>query len=327
MSTSAKAPTARQFFSRHGLLSRWHPNYEFRPGQLEMAEAVEAALKDRRHLIVEAGTGTGKTLAYLVPAILSGKRRRHLHRHQEPPGTALLQGRPLPAAAFRAAAAGLLHEGPQQLRLPAEDLRRRKAAHPDRPGRSRRLPDHPRLGSKTETGDRAEIATLPENSTAWAKVDARARAVHGPEVPAVRPLLHHADAPAGAGERHHHRQPPPLLRRPRHQGERGDAGIMPEYDAVVFDEAHEIEDVAGQYFGVSVSNYQFTDLRRDIGATARAEEFRIGGTRPHSRTGGGDCGRGSSGSSAADGRTAFRDTPSFSSGTTASITTSSARST
>ncbi|MEK7405482.1 MAG: hypothetical protein AAB225_10270 [Acidobacteriota bacterium] len=52
-------------FSRQGTLSQWHPNYEFRPGQLEMAEAVAAALADRRHLIVEAGTGTGKTLAYL----------------------------------------------------------------------------------------------------------------------------------------------------------------------------------------------------------------------------------------------------------------------
>src|SRR5436309_9402039 len=65
---------ARQFFSRQGTLSKWHPKFEFRPGQLEMAEAVESALKDRKHLIVEAGTGTGKTLAYLVPALLSGKR-------------------------------------------------------------------------------------------------------------------------------------------------------------------------------------------------------------------------------------------------------------
>ena len=73
-SSSVKVRTARQFFGRNGLLAKWHPNYEFRAGQLEMAEAVESALADRRHLIVEAGTGTGKTLAYLVPAILSGKR-------------------------------------------------------------------------------------------------------------------------------------------------------------------------------------------------------------------------------------------------------------
>src|SRR5690242_14683671 len=74
MPTKTPKADARRFFSRQGALSKWHPNYEFRSGQLEMAEAVEAAIEDRKHLIVEAGTGTGKTLAYLVPAILSGRR-------------------------------------------------------------------------------------------------------------------------------------------------------------------------------------------------------------------------------------------------------------
>jgi len=63
MTTEARARGARQFISRHGTLSKWHPNYEFRSGQVDMAEAVEAALGERKHLIVEAGTGTGKTLA------------------------------------------------------------------------------------------------------------------------------------------------------------------------------------------------------------------------------------------------------------------------
>src|SRR6266550_1390157 len=72
--TETRTAGARQFFSRQGTLSKWHPNYEFRPGQLEMAEAIEAAIAEKRHLLVDAGTGTGKTLAYLIPAILSGKR-------------------------------------------------------------------------------------------------------------------------------------------------------------------------------------------------------------------------------------------------------------
>src|SRR6476660_193634 len=66
MSSPTKTLTAKQFFSRHGVLSKWHPNYEHRAGQM--------ALANKQHLIVEAGTGTGKTLAYLIPAILSGKR-------------------------------------------------------------------------------------------------------------------------------------------------------------------------------------------------------------------------------------------------------------
>ena len=63
-----------QFFGPGGVLSRTHPGYEFRRGQLQMAEAIEQALQEKRHLIIEAGTGTGKTLAYLVPVIRSGKR-------------------------------------------------------------------------------------------------------------------------------------------------------------------------------------------------------------------------------------------------------------
>src|SRR5215471_18456364 len=67
-------PTLSQFFAPQGMLSKAHPNYEFRRGQLQMAEAVERAVQERKHLIVEAGTGTGKTLAYLLPVIRSGKR-------------------------------------------------------------------------------------------------------------------------------------------------------------------------------------------------------------------------------------------------------------
>ncbi len=90
-----------------------------------MAEAVEAALRDRRHLLVEAGTGTGKTLAYLVPALLSGKRvivstgTKNLQEQLFFKDVPFLQehfDRPLQVC---------VHEGPEQFRVPAEDLRRR----------------------------------------------------------------------------------------------------------------------------------------------------------------------------------------------------------
>src|SRR5258708_33815694 len=74
MSAASKTPDVRQFFSRNGLLSKWHPRFEFRAGQLDMAEAIESALAQKKHLLGDSGTGTGKTLAYLEPAILSGKR-------------------------------------------------------------------------------------------------------------------------------------------------------------------------------------------------------------------------------------------------------------
>ena len=72
--TPVTSKKVKSYLGRNGHLKQWHPNYEFRQGQLEMAEAIEDVLHTGRHLLVEAGTGTGKTLAYLVPAILSGKR-------------------------------------------------------------------------------------------------------------------------------------------------------------------------------------------------------------------------------------------------------------
>ena len=72
--TSAKIQDGvRQFFRPGGILAAAHPTFELRTGQMEMAEAVDAALRKIGKLIVEAGTGTGKTLAYLVPAMLSGR--------------------------------------------------------------------------------------------------------------------------------------------------------------------------------------------------------------------------------------------------------------
>ena len=73
LKTTAK-PTLESIFGPRGWLARHHPNFEYRRGQLEMAEAVESALENRQHLIIEAGTGTGKTLAYLVPILRCGER-------------------------------------------------------------------------------------------------------------------------------------------------------------------------------------------------------------------------------------------------------------
>ena len=93
-----------------------------------MAEAVESALADRKHLIVEAGTGTGKTLAYLVPALLSGKRIVVSTGTKNLQEQLFFKDIPFLQQHFPRPLQRLLHEGPQQLRLPPEDLRRRKAS-------------------------------------------------------------------------------------------------------------------------------------------------------------------------------------------------------
>jgi ATP-dependent DNA helicase DinG len=187
--TTARKATARQFFAAGGTLSKWHPAYEFREGQVAMAEAVESALADKRHLIVEAGTGTGKTLAYLVPALLSGKRI------VVSTGTKNLQEQ-----LFFKDVPFLQRHFPRPLRVCYMKGRnnyacRQKIYDADR---------EPMLAGLEELAD-FEIIRAWERTTEFGD---RAE------------LLHHRHAPAGRGKRHYHCQPPPLLRRPGPEGRR-----------------------------------------------------------------------------------------------------------
>ena len=273
MPIEARPAGARQFFSRHGTLSKWHPNYEFRQGQVEMAEAVEAAFSEKRHLIVEAGTGTGKTLAYLVPALLSGKRivvstgTKNLQEQLFFKDVPFLQkhfSRPLKVSYMKGrnnyACRQKIYDADKEPVLSGlEEVADFQIVR--------------EWEKTTEFGDRAEIKKLPENSTAWAKLDARGDMCSGQKCPNFErcflTLMHQRAQESDVIIVNHHLFFADLALR----DESYEGGILPEYHAVVFDEAHEIEDVAGQYFGVSVSNYQFQDLRRDIAAVGRMKKF------------------------------------------------------
>jgi ATP-dependent DNA helicase DinG len=276
MPTQARPASAKQFFSRGGTLSQWHPNYEFRPGQVEMAEAVESALADKRHLIVEAGTGTGKTLAYLVPALLSGKRiivstgTKNLQEQLFFKDIPFLQqhfARPLKVCYMKGrgnyACRQKIYDADQNAVLTGLE----------------EVADFQIITEwekTTEFGDRAEIKTLPEPSTAWAKIDARTELCTGQKCANFErcfiTLMHQRAMESDIIIVNHHLFFADLaLRDGRNEG-----GILPEYDAVVFDEAHELEDVVGQYFGVGVSSYRFQDLRRDISVIARMKKFGSG---------------------------------------------------
>ncbi len=273
MPTQARTEGARQFFSRHGTLSKWHPGYEFRPGQVEMAEAVESALADRRHLIVEAGTGTGKTLAYLVPALLSGKRivvstgTKNLQEQLFFKDVPFLQqhfSRPLKVCYMK----GRNNYACRQKIYDAEK-------EPVLAGLEE-VADFQVIREwekSTEFGDRAEIRSLPESSTVWGRLDARSDLCTGQKCPNFErcfiTLMHQRAQESDIVIVNHHLFFADLSIR----DENYEGGILPEYHAVVFDEAHEIEDVAGQYFGVSVSNYRFQELRRDIAAVGRMKKF------------------------------------------------------
>lgn len=273
MPTQARAAGARQFFARGGTLSQWHPKYEFRPGQVEMAEAVESALAEKRHLIVEAGTGTGKTLAYLVPALLSGKRivvstgTKNLQEQLFFKDVPFLQqhfSRPLKVCYMK----GRNNYACRQKIYDAEDSA--VLAGLEEVADFQIIREWEKT---TEFGDRAEIKTLPEASSAWAKIDARSDLCTGQKCPnfdrCFITLMHQRAVESDIVIVNHHLFFADLALR----DERGEGGILPEYSAVVFDEAHEIEDVAGQYFGVSLSNYKFQELRRDIAVIGRMKKF------------------------------------------------------
>jgi ATP-dependent DNA helicase DinG len=271
--TAARPASARQFFSRGGTLSKWHPNYEYRAGQAEMAEAVESAIADKRHLIVEAGTGTGKTLAYLVPALLSGQRivvstgTKNLQEQLFFKDIPFLQehfSRPLKVCYMK----GRANYACRQKIYDAEK-------EPVLAGLEEVVDFHAISAweKTTEFGDRSEIKSLPEASSAWAKLDARSDLCTGQKCPNYErcfiTLMHQRAMESDIIIVNHHLFFADLsLKDENYEG-----GILPEYHAVVFDEAHEIESVAGDYFGMSVSNYKLQDLRRDLSAVGRMKKF------------------------------------------------------
>jgi len=264
-----------------------HPAYEFRRGQLQMAEAVEKALEEKRHLIVEAGTGTGKTLAYLMPVIRSGKRviistgtknlQEQLFYKDIPFLERALFGDQAGSASFS------MQPGQAPSRLSVcymkgrnNYLCRKKLYD---------LSDQPVLSGlheidqyraiaawekTTATGDRAELAELPEASQLWHKLDARSEACSGQKCSEWERCFITEMRRRGMESDiiivNHHLFFADLAIKLQADGA-PDAGILPDAAAVIFDEAHELEDVAGNYFGISVGNLRVEDLVRDIEAS------------------------------------------------------------
>lgn len=271
MSTQLKSDKTGSYafgdiFGPDGLIARSHENYEFRPGQLAMAEAVAKAFTESRHLLVEAGTGTGKTLAYLIPAIAYARKEKkrviistgtknlqeQLMEKDIPflkkifPGkftAAYMKGRANYACLYRAAKAEHqpILEGIEHIRY-FETIRH--------------------WIGETTTGDRRELADLPEDLPFWNRINARSDTCIGQKCPEYeRCFITRMRARAEDVDIvivNHHLFFADLSVRGNQYGR-----VIPDYSVVIFDEAHLIEDVASEYFGFQVSNYQITDLLRD----------------------------------------------------------------
>ncbi len=244
-----------------------------------MAQAVERALDEKSHLIVEAGTGTGKTLAYLLPALRSGRRviistgTKNLQEQlffKDVPFLESLLG-PLSVCYMKGRANYLCRHKlysltKQPILNGLEEINQYQAIA--------------EWEKTTETGDRAEIDALPEASPLWAKLDARSEACLGSSCPDYeRCFITEMRRKAQESDViivNHHLFFADLAVKQQAQNA-PDAGVLPEASAVIFDEAHELEDVASSYFGISVSNVKFEELVRDLEITLRAKQS-LGGS-------------------------------------------------
>jgi ATP-dependent DNA helicase DinG len=236
-----------------------------------MAQAVEQALDERRHLIVEAGTGTGKTLAYLMPVIRSGKRvlistgTKNLQEQLFHKDIPFLERALFPNGESKLRVCYMKGRGNYLCRKKLYDLT-------DQPVLSglEEIEQYRAIAAwekTTETGDRAELAGLPEASALWPKLDARADTCLGQKCSAWDKCfiteMHRQAMESDIIIVNHHLFFADLAIKQASEYA-PDAGILPEAGAVVFDEAHELEDVAGSYFGISVSNLRFDDIARDV---------------------------------------------------------------
>jgi ATP-dependent DNA helicase DinG len=236
--------------------------YEHRRSQLAMAELVDEAFQNKRHLLVEAGTGTGKTLAYLIPAIRSGRRvvistaTKSLQEQLYTKDVPFVQKHFAPdlkVAVMKGRANFLCRQKVHQME-----------GQPILKGMEEldwftQIRDWERL---TETGDRTELTFLPDDAELWSKLDARRETCTGQKCSEYDrcfvTAMHRRAADADLIIVNHHLFFADLALRQDDFG-----SILPEYSAVIFDEAHEIEDVASDYFGRQVSTYRFEELARD----------------------------------------------------------------
>jgi ATP-dependent DNA helicase DinG len=285
----------RHVFGPGGWLALNHPRYEFRPGQLEMAELVERALGDKSHLIVEAGTGTGKTLAYLVPALRTGRRVVVSTGTKNLQEQLFFKDVPfLEEHLGNLAGSGEPRAGPAGGRAPRQKLRvcymkgrgnylcRRKLLDLERQAALGFVDEPEELAvlrewaARTESGDRAELATLPESSEVWKQVDARRDTCAGQKCELFQQCfltdMHRRALESDLIIVNHHLFFADLALKATLGDRVPDIGIIPDYGAVIFDEAHELEDVATQYFGRGVSNYQLGELARDCEFLLRARD-------------------------------------------------------
>ena len=249
-------------FARSGPLAAAFDGYEPRPGQQQLAAEVAHTLASGGTLVAEAGTGTGKTLAYLVPAVLAGRRvlistgTRTLQDqvfYKDLPALARALGRDIHAAYMKGRTNYLCLHRFAAVKAVEESLSVEERSW---------LARISEWAAATETGDRAEIEDLPDDLAFWNDLTATSEQCLGRECPQfvdcfITRMRDRAIAADVVIVNHHLLCADASVR----QGNYG--SVVPDCDLAIIDEAHQLEDVVTHYFGVSLSTYRFDEFVRD----------------------------------------------------------------
>ncbi|MBN2382994.1 ATP-dependent DNA helicase [bacterium] len=262
-----------EFFGREGRLAKFLPFYEYREGQVEMAQEVARAIADNQHLVIEAGTGTGKSLAYLLPCLLSGKQcivstlTKNLQEqlyYKEVPFMREDLGISFEASTLKGRGNYLcLRRYQRFVRQPYFEFR-------EEAGLFEAITEWVQT---TETGDRSELTIIPDHFQAWSDMCSSVETCIGKKCK-VRENCFFEKAKQKARKsdliiiNHHLFFADLSLKRVSRY-----AGVLPEAPLVVIDEAHELEDVATSYFGIRFSYWQLHRLILETERTLTGDEF------------------------------------------------------
>jgi ATP-dependent DNA helicase DinG len=255
--------TIDDFFSRNGLLAEKIPAFEFRPVQREMALSVGRCIAEGVPLIVEAGTGTGKTWAYLIPSILSGAKVLISTATKTLQDQVFDRDLPLLKKLFFPDLHAVCVKGRRNylcLRRLREFTYQPSFWNPEEAKLFRSIQQWSRT---TRTGDRTEMEWLPDDTRIWNDIAAGSDGCLGQACDDFsRCFLTRLRMEASRAHLlvvNHHLYFADLVLKNRGFGE-----VLPEHDAVVFDEAHQLEDIAGTYFGLEYSSFAAGDICRDL---------------------------------------------------------------
>jgi len=263
-----------QVFSETGPLAQAVPGYKLRPQQIEMAHAVNDAIESRGRLIAEAGTGTGKTFAYLAPALLSGGKviistgtktlQDQLFNRDIPTLRRALQV-PVTVALLKGRANYICHYHLERNLIDGRFSSRQDTQY---------LQSIARYAKNSRTGDRGGLAEVPEDAGVWPLVTSTRDNCLGGDCPRYQDcFVMEARKQALAADIvvvNHHLFFADLVLR----GE-GVTELLPACNTVIFDEAHQLPETASLFFGESLSTAQLIELARDtrVEAAASANDF------------------------------------------------------